>query len=127
MIDEDLGSSASSSISVTTESLDGEFYDELSHERQVMEGAGQAEATALLGSPPDTVTPQEHLSHSASLGAVVQHNLKKRMLKGIAKFARIQESLQDKSSQSSRGKINGQAERQEFETNKNTSISSQNQ
>jgi len=49
------------------------------------------------------------------------------MLKGIAKFARIQESLQDKSSQSSRGKINGQAERQEFETNKNTSISSQNQ
>jgi hypothetical protein len=40
MIDEDLGSSASSSISVTTESLDGEFYDELSQERQVMEGAG---------------------------------------------------------------------------------------
>jgi hypothetical protein len=127
MMDEDLGSSSSSSISVTTESLDGDSYDELCQERQVMEEVGGAEATVLLGSPPDTVTPQEHLSHSTSLGAVVQLNLKKRMLKGIAKFARIQESSQDKSSQSSRGKIVGQAERQEFETNKNTSISSQNQ
>ena len=74
MIEEDLGRSASSSISVTTESLDGEFYDELSQERNVMEGAGEAEATALLGSPPDTVTPQAHLSHSTYLGAIVQHN-----------------------------------------------------
>ena len=72
MMDEDLGSSSSSSISVTTESLDGESYDEKSQERQVMEGAGDAEATALLGSPPDTVTLQEHLSHSTPLGAVVQ-------------------------------------------------------
>jgi hypothetical protein len=74
MMDEGLDSSSSSSISATTESLDGDSYDELSKERQVMEGAGEAEATALLGSPPDTVTPQEHLSHSTSLGAVVQHN-----------------------------------------------------
>ena len=72
MMDEGLDSSSSSSISATTESLDGDSYDELSKERQVMEGAGEAEATALPGSPPDTVTPQEHLSHSTSLGAVVQ-------------------------------------------------------
>jgi hypothetical protein len=72
MMDEGLDSSSSSSISATTESLDGDSYDELSKERQVMEGAGEAEATALLGSPPDTVTPKEHLSHSTSLGAVTK-------------------------------------------------------
>jgi hypothetical protein len=66
MMDEGLGSS-SSSISVTTESLDGESYDELSQEGKVAEESRGAASIALVGSPPNTVTPQEHLSHSTSL------------------------------------------------------------
>jgi hypothetical protein len=73
MMDEGLGSSSSSSISVTTESLDGDSYDEQSQERQVVEEAGGAASIALVGSPPNTVTPQEHLSHSTSLGAIALH------------------------------------------------------
>jgi hypothetical protein len=73
MMDEGLGSS-SSSISVTTESLDGDSYDELSQERKVVEEAGGAASIALVGSPPNTVTPQEHLSHSTSLTGIALHS-----------------------------------------------------
>jgi hypothetical protein len=73
MMDEGLGSS-SSSVSVTTESLDGDSYDELSQERKVVEEAEGAALIALVGSPPNTVTPQEHLSHSTSLMGIALHS-----------------------------------------------------
>ena len=39
-----------------------------------MEEAGGAASIALVGSPPNTVTPQEHLSHSTSLAAIALHS-----------------------------------------------------
>ena len=92
-----------------------------------MEAAGGAAETALIGSPPNTVTSEEHLSHYASSGAVAQLSLKRRILKGIAKSARIRDNSQNDSSQFSGSKIIGEAEKHEFETNQITSIPLQHQ
>ena len=127
MVDEDQDSSASSSISVISESLDGHCYDELPQERQVVEAAGGAAETTLIGSPPNTVISEEHLYPSTSSGAVAQLSLKRRILKGIAKSVRIRDNSQNDSSQFSGSKIIGEAEKHEFETNQITSIPLQHQ